>query len=124
MVEKFGFDLAVWESAKAEMKSLLEAHAKERALIPYSRLVQQIRTVRLEPHDIRLFNMLDEISMEEDAAGRGMLSVVVVHKDGDMQPGPGFFELANRLGRDTTDVLKCWVDELRYVWRVREEARP
>ena len=37
------------------------------------------------------------------AAGRGMLSVIVVHKQGDMQPGPGFFELAQRLGRDTSD---------------------
>jgi hypothetical protein len=26
--------------------------------------------------------------------GRGLLTVVVVHETGDMQPGPGFFELA------------------------------
>ena len=36
-------------------------------------------------------------------AGRGMLSVIVVHKVGDMQPGPGFFQLAKKLGRDTSD---------------------
>jgi hypothetical protein len=35
--------------------------------------------------------MLGEISQEEDEAGHGMLSVIVVHKYGDMQPGPGFF---------------------------------
>jgi len=40
--------------------------------------------------------MLGEISQEEDAAGRGMLSVIVVHKVGDMQPGPGFFQLAKK----------------------------
>ena len=44
-----------------------------------------------------------------------MLTVIVVHKEGDMQPGPGFFELARELGRDTGDVLKCWVDEVRKV---------
>jgi hypothetical protein len=48
--------------------------------------------------------MLGEISLE-GAAGRGMLSVIVVHKDGDMQPGPGFFELAEELDRDTSDIL-------------------
>ena len=63
----------------------------------------------------RLFHMLGEISSAEDADGRGMLTVVVVHKVGDMQPGPGFFELAKSLGRDTGDILKCWVAELHKV---------
>jgi hypothetical protein len=44
-----------------------------------------------------------------------MESVVVVHKIGDMQPGPGFFELAQLLGRDTSDILRCWVSELHRV---------
>jgi hypothetical protein len=57
--------------------------------------------------------MLGEISADEDAAGRGMLSVIVVHKSGDMQPGPGFFELARDLGRDTSDILVCWITELK-----------
>jgi hypothetical protein len=47
-----------------------------------------------------------------------MLTVVVVHKVGDMQPGPGFFELAKMLGRDTGDILKCWVNELHRVHAV------
>jgi hypothetical protein len=47
-----------------------------------------------------------------------MLTVVVVHKTGDMQPGPGFYELAKRLGRDTKDILRCWVDELHRVHAV------
>ena len=50
--------------------------------------------------------MLGEISSEEDAAGRGMLTVLVVHRAGDMQPGPGFFELAKQLGRNTSNILK------------------
>jgi hypothetical protein len=43
--------------------------------------------------------MLDEISSADAAAKRGMLSAVVVHKTGDLLPGPGFFDLTNRLGR-------------------------
>jgi len=47
-----------------------------------------------------------------------MLSAVVVHKVGDMQPGPGFFEFAKQLGRDRRNILECWVKELRKVHSV------
>jgi hypothetical protein len=40
-----------------------------------------------------IHNVLGEISSEEDARVRGVLSVVVVHKSADMHPGPGFVEL-------------------------------
>jgi hypothetical protein len=67
---------------------------------------------------VGLCDLLGEIAREEDDAGRGMLTVVVVHKTGDMQPGPGFFELAQELGRDTSDIDKCWIDELVRVFKV------
>jgi len=41
-----------------------------------------------------------------------MITVIVVHKYGDMQPGPGFFELAEQLGRDTSNILNCWIKEI------------
>ena len=94
------------------------ARAKMRGMIAYSDLVAEIRKIKLGAHDPRLFHFLGEISADEDAAGRGMLTVLVVHKNGDMQPGPGFFELAGTLGRDTTDILKCWVEELHRVHAV------
>ena len=87
-------------------------------MIPYSDLVRHITSIKIEAYDMRLTHMLGEISSEEDAAGRGMLTVVVVHKHGDMQPGPGFFELAKRLGRNTKDIMKCWVGELHKVHAV------
>jgi molybdopterin synthase catalytic subunit len=92
--------------------------AKVRGMIAYSDLVKRIKSIRIEAHDPRLFHMLGEISSEEDAAGRGMLTVLVVHRAGDMQPGPGFFELAKQLGRNTSNILKCWVDELHKVHAV------
>lgn len=100
---------------KREAMDILAARAKARGVIPYSDLAARIQSVRLEAHDQRLFHLLGEISEVEDAAGRGTLSVIVVHKAGDMQPGPGFFELAKQLGRDTSDILKCWVEELKKV---------
>lgn len=114
-METYGFTLEEWEEAKTELRESLIERARVRGQIPYSEAVQRIHAIRFEPHDQRFFHMLGQLSSEEDTAGRGMLSAVVVHKHGDMQPGPGFFELAKTLGRDTSDILKCWVDELRKV---------
>jgi len=118
MMTKYGYEQYEWDAAKAEMREALVERAKVRGMIPYSELVEKITAIELEPNSFALAAMLGEVSTEEDAADRGMLSVIVVHKVGDMQPGPGFFELAGELGRDTSDILKCWVDELKNVHRV------
>lgn len=112
------YSQAEWDAAKEEIKNLLIERAKVRGMIPYSELAEKVRSMNLEAHDQRLFHLLGEISSEESGAGRGMLSVIVVHKVGDMQPGPGFFDLAKRLGRDTSDILMCWVQELKKVHSV------
>jgi molybdopterin synthase catalytic subunit len=117
MTTKYGYEQE-WDAAKAEMREALVERAKVRSMIPYSELVEKITTIELEPNSYALAAVLGEVSTEEDAADRGMLSVLVVHKVGDMQPGPGFFELAGELGRDTSDILRCWVDELKKVHRV------
>lgn len=110
-----GFAQADWKAAKEEARRAMIERAKVRGMIPYSELVGKVTSIKLEPHDFRLFRLLGEISSEEDAAGRGMLTAIVVHKDGDMQPGPGFFELAKTLEKNTSDILECWVEELHRV---------
>lgn len=120
MSAKYGYPETEWEDAKEEMRRILVQTASHSRTIAYSDLVCGVHTIRLQPDSHALAHMLGEISTEEDTAGRGMLSVVVVHKGGDQKPGPGFFELAKKLGRDTSDVLKCWIQELRQVhdyWR-------
>jgi hypothetical protein len=111
----FGISQQVWNVAKAQARDSMIERAKLRGTIPYSDLVAEINAVKLQAFDKRLFHLLGEVSSEEDKAGRGMLSVVVVHKLGDMEPGPGFYELAKLLGRNTSDKLKFWVDELHKV---------
>jgi hypothetical protein len=111
----FGITQQDWDAAKKQAIAAMTERAKVRGMIPYSDLVQKIAAVHFLAHDIRLFHLLGEVSVEEDAAGRGMLSVVVVHKRGDMQPGPGFFVLGQHLGYDTKDLLKFWVEQLHRV---------
>lgn len=107
-----------WDQAKSEVKKILSDRAGLRGMMSYSELVSTMQSLKFDAHDPQLFRLLDEVSSEEDAAGRGMLTVIVVHKVGDMQPGHGFFELAKRLGRNTKDILRCWVDELHRVHAV------
>ncbi len=118
MLNDYGFAGSDWEMAKQEAKKILIDKARqkgEEAKITYSELASQINAINIEAHDPRMFHLLGEISSEENKAGRGMLTAIVVHKYGDMQPGAGFFELAKSLGKDTSDKLKCWVDEFNRV---------
>ena|ERR1035441_10795748 len=109
-----------WEAVKNEMVPVMSRTAANEDTISYSDLMKQVTTVRIGPDDPAVGSLLGQISEDEDAAGRGMLSVVVVHKTGDKMPGPGFFALAETLGRDTSDTVECWVSELNWVhkyWR-------
>jgi hypothetical protein len=106
-----------WAAAKEEIRRVLIEKAKNRAMIPYSELVGLVASVSFDAYDQRLFAILGQLSIEEHEAGRPLLSVLVVHKTGDMQPGEGFFELAEALGRDTSDVLKTWISELQLVFQ-------
>ena len=113
-----GFPEEVWEAAKAEARQAMIAVAALEGVIYHSDLVAEIRSIDLEPQSPQLAHMLGEMSTEEHEAGRGMLTVVVVHKSGDQMPGPGLFELARSLGHDTGDREAFWIGELAKAHRM------
>jgi hypothetical protein len=106
-----------WESAKEEIRAILIQKAKQRAMITYSELVALVKSVGFSAFDTRLFAILGQLSVAEHEQQRPLLSVLVVHKAGDMKPGNGFFELAEALGRNTSDVLKAWIEEVQRVYQ-------
>lgn len=110
-----GFQDEDWIAAQGEAIDLMVKAARRRGMITYSDLFARISRITMQPHDQRVYQFLEEISIAEETEGRGMLTVVVVHKTGDMEPGRGFYDLAERLGRDTSDLQKCWVAELHKV---------
>jgi hypothetical protein len=112
--ETYGYQTDTWGQAKKEAIRAIVASARNGAPISYSDLTKRISSIGFNPHDYVFHHLLGKISVEEDAAGRGMLSVLVVHKD-DGMPGPGFFDLAKLLGRDVSDKERCWSDEARVV---------
>src|SRR4051812_23081955 len=111
----YGIEQPAWDAAKVEAKGVLADRARVRGQIAYSDLTGRIKTVAFTPHSKAFAEFLGEIAREESDAGRGMMTAIVVRKEGDMEPGPGFFELAKNLGRDTKDPTRCWVEEFKKV---------
>lgn len=107
-----------WDKAKAEAWTILERIAKAKGKpIFYSELNRKITAISFQPDGHDFHNMLGQLSEESDQDGKGLISALVVHKDGDQRPGNGFFTLAKALGRDTSDQETCWIAELERVYR-------
>ncbi len=101
-----------WNEAKQQARKVLIDEARnKRGFISYSELVSRVTALHLDAHDLRLGQLLGEISTEEHFKGRGLLTVLVVHKTGDQLPGKQFFELAKSLGRDVGEQLAFWISE-------------
>jgi len=116
-----GFPASDWERARIAATEILTERAGRRAgqLITYGQLVSRL-PIPLEPHDPRVSYLLDEISRSEHAQGRGFLTVLVVHAQGDTMPGEGFFAMARECGEEFDDELEFWTRALRDVtttWR-------
>jgi hypothetical protein len=111
-VKRHGFPSVDWLAAKKEARAIMIETCKLRSTITYTELVERIHSIKIAADDHRLRFLLDEISVDEDKAGCGLLSAVVVHAVGNWMPGKGFFEMAARRGRDVSDREACWIDEL------------
>lgn len=115
MTLTYGHDLSAWEAAREEARQILVECARQGEAIAYSELVGEMKTIRLEPDSNALAGMLGQISAAEYDSGRGMLTVLVIHKGGDMMPGRGFFELAEELGEVFDDDDELWITQFKKV---------
>jgi hypothetical protein len=116
MNNPFRYPAKQWSKAKQEARDALIEVARGQTVIAYADLAVEIHAIPLDARDLRLNTLLGQISEEEDAANRGMLSVLVVHKKGDKRPGGGFFELADELGYAFTDRDEFWIKMLNNVY--------
>jgi len=117
-----GFDQSAWERAKGEALAVLRSRAGRlhHQTINYTEFVESLTAIQIGAHDPRLSSFLEEIVVDEHAANRPLITVLVVHKHGDLMPGEGFFNVAGRLGFEVADRDAFWIAELRRVtdyWR-------
>lgn len=115
-MEKYRFSPENWSALKNEIRSILIHTATSvEQTISYSDLAETVKSASLKPFSQPLFAVLTELSEEEDAAGRGMLSAVVIRKDRRKTRKSGLIKLAAKLGRDVTNVRECWDAEIERV---------
>ncbi len=96
---------------------LVEA-ARGSETVAYGELGDMLHLDFGNPNDRRRVGvLLGEISRFEVAAGRPMLSSVVIHKD-DFQPGRGFFALGQELGlvQAGEDDMAFAIRQLKATW--------
>lgn len=108
---KYGYTLKDWDKVKKEIKEILRGVAGKGATITYSDLSGAIKSACVRPDSYELRDWLGEVSKTEDAAGRGMLSAVVIRSKEGI-PGKGFFRLAKELKRNISDPIACWSKEV------------
>jgi hypothetical protein len=113
--EMFGFKADVWEKGKREAICAIVRAGRKEALISYSDLSKQITSITVEPHSYAMDRLLDEISKEEDAAGRGILTALVVLKD-ERVPAEGFWASARDIGGVIGDKTAFWAGEVERVF--------
>lgn len=120
METKHGFPLTQWQSGVDEAIAILSERASREDPIPYSELAARLRTITVGYHDQAMDDLLVDVSTQEHATGRPLLSVMVVHKYGDQEPGNGFYTLAEYLGFKFSDRQAFWIAEFNRVseyWR-------
>jgi hypothetical protein len=97
------------------LRDMLITVAQNRQTITYSEVAL---SRGLDVRDPELARRLDEISTDEYNSERPLLSVVVVHQEGDRMPGEGFFRLARSLRIQSANIdnaiffgvelQRCW----------------
>jgi hypothetical protein len=115
----YGYPRGDWDATKEHATAILRARAASGLpdpTISYSELGAQLQPISFpDPHAHAFHALLGEVSSDEVDDGRAMLSVLVVYKDGDKMPGPGFFELARAKGRERGDRFATWIYEFNAV---------
>jgi hypothetical protein len=114
---------ATWLQAKERAKQILVQNLRNPYVefTTYGDLVNALKPIIdfVTPRNAVFHCLLGQISDDEEEAGRGLLSALVVHSQ-DLRPGAGFYEGAEQWGRDITDRDKCWMDEvkrLNEIWK-------
>ena len=101
-----------------ELYEKLREVARQQKTTHYEDIAPMLELKMGDPADrVRIGQILGEISKQERAADRPMLSAVVTHKE-DERPGLGFFELAQELGLvGAMDSETFFIHELKRVHR-------
>jgi hypothetical protein len=102
------------QKLKNEIKEIMVNQAGMKKPIYYSDLCRKISSVKLNPDDQLLHDILGKISKESVEANKYMLSVYAIKRDTGI-PGNGFFSYAKKLGYSIGSRDKFVKDQMELV---------
>ena len=98
----------------ATIRDVLVATARAAGTLTYDELLAQLPDGDREAASGNLAPLLRSISIEEDEEERGLLTALVVNER-DGLPGVGWFRLASDRGRNVSDRMRAWREEVERV---------
>lgn len=113
---RFGLTDPEWDDAVAELRAAIMDAARDRRMTWYAEVADQITAVHVEPYSALLNHLLGTICEEEHRADRPLLTAIVTHKNGDKEPGPGFYEMARSLGFSFHEPYIFWSTQVQDVF--------
>lgn len=114
---KFGMSDAAWEGAKDQLRQAIIEAARDRRMTSYSEIAPRVTTVHVEPHSALMNHLLSAILEDESGSGRPLLTAIVTHKNGDLEPGAGFYDAAKALGHSVHEPLAFWSSQVTAVFK-------
>ncbi len=120
----FGLTTGEWDEAKAELRAAILKAAYQRRMTSYGEIAPQVTVTKLDPHSSLMNHLLGAIFEDEHAAGLPLLTSIVTHKDGDKEPGPGYYDQARKLGYLFPDPLTFWAIQVQEVFKVHGRPEP
>jgi hypothetical protein len=119
MATTYGYSTGEWEATQGWVADRLHRVARDRTTITYSDLCDELARaggLSLDPHSTAVAGLLGQVNLLEHERTKPLISALVVHKSGDMQPGEGFWSFARELGIDPGPGdqarLDFWVREI------------
>jgi hypothetical protein len=109
-----------WQTVVQAMRVELIDLAKRERVVTYGELALML-PVYVHPGSYAFTRLLSEVCLAAERDGEGMLCALVVSKSTGI-PGAGFFRGMAERRRDTSDLERCWRDELERLfahWRVQ-----
>jgi hypothetical protein len=91
---QFGLSDDEWDAAKAQVRQAILDATYQRRMTRYGEVAGSVDLVHLDPYSALMNHLLGAVFEDEHLAGRPALTSIVTHKDGDKEPGAGFYDMA------------------------------
>src|SRR5256885_1506323 len=113
---QFGLIAQQWETAQEEVRLAILDAAHDRRMTWYGEVTTKVDVVNIDPYSALMNHLLGAVFEDEHAAGRPALTSIVTHKDGDKEPGLGFYAQARSLGYRFTEPYVFWAEQVQKVF--------